>query len=559
MSELTGGGHLAAALAAEGITRVFGIPGTHNLEIFAQLSEHGIEIVSPRHEQGAGFMADGAARVTGDVQVVVTTTGPAVLNALTALLQSFTDSVPVLLISPGMPSTHPGRGTGLLHEVRSQALAIEAILGDSHRVTTVGEVPLAVAQALTRIRSGRPRPASIEIPLDLIEATGPGIIHPAVTRPLPVLDEQGVATAAEALAASQRPLVIAGGGSHGAGEGIVALAEALGAGIILSANAKGAIAGDHPLVLGANGFLPELPDILARADAVVAVGTELAPSDFWPVLLTLPDTVVRIDIDETQMLGNAAVSHPLIADATEATASLAAAVKRVRDHSGAEAVASGGAAAPGSAVERSAGGWPAEVVEIARAAAARDGQPWAALSEGLTAFTQAAESPVVIAADQTMSCYYGVQTGWAARLGDRYLYPAGAGTLGFALPAAIGAKLADPAARVIAIEGDGGAMFTIPELAAAVQDEVSLALIIVDNGGYGEIRNEMADRGDVPTGVALRGPDFPALASALGAHGVHVDGAEALTAALTSAMERTGPTLIHLWEDSRASEDMLGR
>ncbi|WP_211979038.1 thiamine pyrophosphate-binding protein [Brevibacterium sp. W7.2] len=545
MSELTGGGHLAAALAAEGITRVFGIPGTHNLEIFAQLSEHGIEIVSPRHEQGAGFMADGAARVTGDVQVVVTTTGPAVLNALTALLQSFTDSVPVLLISPGMPSTHPGRGTGLLHEVRNQALAIEAILGDSHRVTNVGEVPLAVAQALTLIRSGRPRPASFEIPLDLIEATGPGIIHPAVTRPLPVLDEHGIATAAEALAASQRPLVIAGGGSHGAGEGIVALAEALGAGIILSANAKGAIAGDHPLMLGAIGFLPELPDILARADAVAAIGTELAPSDFWPEPLPLPDTVVRIDIDETQMLGNAAVSHPLVADATEAAASLAAAVKRVRDRSGAEAVASGG--------------WPAEVAEIARVAAARDGQPWAVLSEGLTAFTQAAESPVVIAADQTMSCYYGVQTGWAARLGDRYLYPAGAGTLGFALPAAIGAKLADPAARVIAIEGDGGAMFTIPELAAAVQDEASLALIIVDNGGYGEIRNEMADRGDVPTGVALRGPDFPALASAMGAHGVHVDGAEALTAALTSAMERTGPTLIHLWEDSRASEDMLGR
>ncbi|WP_249356924.1 thiamine pyrophosphate-binding protein [Brevibacterium sp. 2SA] len=215
MSELTGGGHLAAALAAEGITRVFGIPGTHNLEIFAQLSDHGIEIVSPRHEQGAGFRADGAARVTGDVQVVVTTTGPAVLNALTALLQSFTDSVPVLLISPGMPSTHPGRGNGLLHEVRDQALAIEAILGDSHRVTSVSEVPLAVAQALTLIRSGRPRPASIEIPLDLIEQRGPGTIHPAIARPLPVLDEHGIDTAAEALAASQRPLVIVGAGRSG--------------------------------------------------------------------------------------------------------------------------------------------------------------------------------------------------------------------------------------------------------------------------------------------------------------------------------------------------------
>ncbi|RAE29067.1 acetolactate synthase large subunit, partial [Burkholderia multivorans] len=105
MTELTGGGHLAKALAAEGVTRVFGIPGTHNLEGFAQLSAEGIDIVSPRHEQGAGYMADGAARTTGDIAVVVTTTGPAVLNALTALLQSFTDSVPVLLIGPGMPLT----------------------------------------------------------------------------------------------------------------------------------------------------------------------------------------------------------------------------------------------------------------------------------------------------------------------------------------------------------------------------------------------------------------------------------------------------------------------
>lgn len=179
-TELTGGAHLARALQAEGITRVFGIPGTHNLEIFAQLSAHGIEIVSPRHEQGAGFMADGAARVTGDVQVVVTTTGPAVLNALTALLQSYTDSVPVLLISPGMPLRHPGRGNGLLHEVRNQAQAIEAVLGDSHRVTTAGEVSLAVGQALSLMRSGRSRPAHIEIPLDIIEATGPGTLHPSV-------------------------------------------------------------------------------------------------------------------------------------------------------------------------------------------------------------------------------------------------------------------------------------------------------------------------------------------------------------------------------------------
>ncbi len=164
---------------------------------------------------------------------------------------------------------------------------------------------------------------------------------------------------------------------------------------------------------------------------------------------------------------------------------------------------------------------------------------------------------MIVAADSTMACYYGVQTGWSARAGDRFLYPAGAGTLGYGLPAGIGAKLAAASARVIAIEGDGGSMFTIAELAAAVQAKVQVTLIIVDNGGYGEIRNEMADRGDEPSGVVLSGPDFPALARAMGARGVHVDGEDALLSALRQADEHAGPTLIHITERSRAGEAML--
>src|SRR5690606_36792584 len=108
------------------------------------LSANGIDIIAPRHEQGAGYIADGAARTSGEVNVVVTTTGPAVLNALTALLQSFTDSVPVLLVCPGMPLTHPGRGNGLLHEVRNHTGALAVVLTEVQRVTTPGEVSLAV-------------------------------------------------------------------------------------------------------------------------------------------------------------------------------------------------------------------------------------------------------------------------------------------------------------------------------------------------------------------------------------------------------------------------------
>ncbi|AMT94350.1 acetolactate synthase large subunit [Brevibacterium linens] len=541
MTELTGGAHLARGLRAEGITRVFGIPGTHNLEIFAQLSAHGIEIISPRHEQGAGYMADGAARTSGEVNVVVTTTGPAVLNALTALLQSFTDSVPVLLICPGMPLTHPGRGNGLLHEVRNQAGALAAVLTEVQRVTSPGEVSLAVGQSLSAMRAGRTRPAAIEIPLDLIEATGPGSLHPSIDRPHPTADPQTVDTAAEAVADSLQPLIIAGAGARSAGAEILDLATTLGAGIILSSNAKGIIDDSEPLCLGAVGVLDSLPELLDGADAVIAIGTELAPSDFWPEPLPLPETVVRIDIDEVQMLTNAEVTHPILADAKTATTAL---VNALRSRRSDEAT-------------RAAAVWVEQKKVAATSAAEVSGRPWADLCGALNSYTASADSPVIVAADSTMACYYGVQTGWSARAGDRFLYPAGAGTLGYGLPAGIGAKLAAASARVIAIEGDGGSMFTIAELAAAVQAQVQVTLIIVDNGGYGEIRNEMADRGDEPSGVVLSGPDFPALAQAMGARGIHIDGQEALLSALHEADEHEGPTLIHITERSRAGEAML--
>ena len=539
---ITGGAHLARALQAEGITRVFGIPGTHNLEIFAQLSAAGIDIVSPRHEQGAGYMADGAARVTGEVQVIVTTTGPAALNALTALLQSFTDSVPVLLITPGMPLTHPGRGNGLLHEVRNQSAALSAVLTEVMRVTSPGEVSLAVGQTLSAMRSGRTRPAAIEIPLDLIEETGPGTLHPSLARALPAPVASEIDAAAEAIASSQRPLIIAGAGAHGAGAEVAALAESLGAGIVLSSNAKGLVDDRAETTIGAVGVLELLPELTSDADAVIAIGTELAPSDFWPEPLPLPDTVVRIDIDEVQMLTNATVTHPILAAAKNATAALNEQVSALRTESATAA----------------ARNWTAGWKSRAASAMESDGRPWAGLSTALTAFAEADDSPLIVAADSTMACYYGVQTGWKARPGDRFLYPAGAGTLGYGLPAGIGAKLAAPQVRVVAIEGDGGSMFTIPELAAAVQAGVRMSLIVVDNGGYGEIRNEMEDRGDTPSGVKLTGPDFPALAQAMGARGIHVDGADALLAALTEAEAADGPTLIHITEDSRAGADMLG-
>ena len=182
----SGGQALVAALAAHGVDTVFGIPGTHNLAVYAALAGSGITHVLPRHEQGAGYAADGYARVSGKPGVCITTTGPAILNAAAAAAQAYSDSVPVLFVAPGLPLGHPSNGNGYLHELKNQRGAMDSIVGHSQRVTSVEEIPLAVAQCFAAMTTGRARPAYLEIPLELLDAVA------VVTPVAPV--QSGVAT-----------------------------------------------------------------------------------------------------------------------------------------------------------------------------------------------------------------------------------------------------------------------------------------------------------------------------------------------------------------------------
>jgi len=229
----TGGRAAARALAAHGVEVVWGIPGTHNLELYAGLGEAGIRHLSPRHEQGAAFAADGYSRVTGRVGVCVTTSGPAVLNAATALAQSWSDSIPVLCVSAGMPLGHPGLGNGELHEAKDLRGALDAVVGYSHRVTSVAEIPVAIAQAFARMTTGRPRPVHVEIPLDLLAAEGEvPSAAPPVAAPALSPDPAALDAAAALLADAARPAILAGGGASGAAEPLRRTAERLGAPVV---------------------------------------------------------------------------------------------------------------------------------------------------------------------------------------------------------------------------------------------------------------------------------------------------------------------------------------
>lgn len=540
---LTGGEALVAALEAHGASVVFGIPGTHNLPVYAALARSGIRHVSPRHEQGSGFAADGWARASGRPGVCLTTTGPAVLNAVTAVAQAYSDSVPLLLISPGLPLGHPGRGNGYLHEVKDQHGALGAVTGYSHRVASVAEIPVAVAHAYAAMATGRPRPVHLEIPLDLLgERASAEIIGPIPVSPA----EAGyaeAAAAARALAAARRPVIVAGGGCSAGSRELRELAERIGAPVVTTANGKGCLPDDHPLAVGAGLHHPAVRRLVAGSDVVLAVGTELAPSDLWTGPLHIPGALIRVDIDWASATTNAVPDITIVADAARA---LRAIIARL----------------PAACGDPATDAQPA----VARAAEARKGLAADARAEGAAylgltaALARALGSDGILAGDSTMACYYGVLSNLPAYHPRSLLYPTGLGTLGYGLPAAIGATLARPDAPVIALHGDGGIMFTVAELITAAELGLPLPVVVVDNGGYGEIRNEMAERGDPVHAVDLLTPDFPLLARSLGCHGVRVTEPTGLADALASALAADRPTLIHVPEEAarpdRSMEDL---
>ena len=521
---MTGGQAVVASLAAHGVDTVFGIPGTHNLEIYRHLAQQGLRHVSTRHEQGAGYAADGYARTTGRPGVAVVTTGPALLNAAAAIGQAYSDSVPVLVVSPGLPLRHPALGNGFLHETRDQRAAMAAVAAASIRPTSVEEIPAAVAQAFAVMTQGRPRPVHLEVPLDVLaESAAVDIVAP-----LPVMphapDAAAVVAAGSRLTAARRPVLLVGGGARGAATEVRALAERVGAPVVTTANGKGVLPEDHPLALGAGVHLPAVRHLVEQADLVLAVGTELAPSDLWYGRLPLTGKLVRIDVDPVGIVANETPDVAVIGDAARTLRALLAALP--------------------------AGDPPADANDVVAAwrerkhqDAAVEGSEWLPVVGAVAA---ALPRDAIVAGDSAMVCYYGALANLPAHGPSAFIYPTGYGTLGYGLPAAIGAKVAHPDRPVVALLGDGGVMFTVAELATAAALGLSLPVLVVDNGGYGEIRNEMFDRDDPVHGVTFPAPDFAALGRAVGCHGVSVDDPARLTAALTAALAADRPTVIHV-------------
>lgn len=528
MAIMTGGEAVARSLAAHGTDVVFGIPGNHNLPIYEHLANNNIRHFLSRHEQGCGFGADGYARVTGRPGVALVTAGPAVLNTLAALNQSYADSVPVLMVSPGMPLRHPFGGNGHLHEVKNQQAAVDAVVAVSHRVSSVDEIGDAITQAYADMTAGRPRPVHVEIPVDVLDEVADTEVGLPLAVPVVSAPQRELAWAASALAESSQPGIVVGGGARAASAEVLALAEKLSAAVVTTTNGKGILAEDHPLSLGAGAHLASVAQWVASRDVLLAVGTDFGPSDLWNGPWTIEGTLVRIDIDPRQMGVNVRPDIALVSDAAAALRSLLHLVGDQRREAGAET---------------------REWASRAHEEAASEGALW---TDEMRAIADVLDRDAIVAGDSAAVCYYGLRSNLPLHTPGAFLYPTGSGTLGYALPAAIGAKVAAPDRQVLAVMGDGGVMFTLTELAAAAAERMALPLIVIDNGGYGQIRKNMNLRGYTPLGVDFPSPDFAAAGRALGCHGVSIQSPDELSEALAKALVADRPTVLHVIEGGRA-------
>jgi len=531
---LTCGELLVQLLEAFGVDTVFGIPGVHTVELYRGLPATRIRHITPRHEQGAGFMADGYARVSGKPGVCFIVTGPGMTNIATAMGQAYADSVPMLVISSVNRTHELGLGGGRLHEMPSQRNLVSGLTAFSHTLMRPDELPAVLSRAFAVFASERPRPVHIEIPLDVIVAPADHVrrkLGAPPSRPAPC--PTAIQRAAQLLDGAQRPVVLLGGGTADAGAEALALIEALDAPYACTINAKGVMPKDHPLSLGSNQSLVPVRELVAQADVVLAIGTELGETDYDVVFdgqFRIDSPLIRVDIEAAQLNRNFPADVAIVSDAAMAMGALLAALTKRKDSS---------AQSPGA--QRAA--------EV-RARLAAEWPPAFKAQQRVLDTMQSALPEVIVAGDSTQPVYSGNHLFESNHSRSWFNSATGYGTLGYALPAAIGAKLAAPGRPVVALIGDGGSQFTLSELASAVEAHAPIIVLLWNNSGYGEIKRYMQNRSIEPVGVDIFTPDFQVLAKGFGCNAGRARSLEHLHELLQAAAGAERPTLIEVLEDS---------
>ncbi len=522
MARMNGGQALVRSLAREGLRVVFGVPGAGQYEaIDALYSEASIRYISVRHEQAASYMADGYARASGEVAAALVVEGPGLFNAMSGIATAFATSSPILVVT----GSHHHRKKGLALDETSWLGPLTKWVARAQRPA---EIPAIVQEAFRQLRTGRPRPVAIETPpavfaaMDDVTLAQPGTDR--ATQPA-AGDPQAIQRAAELLRTAQRPVIWAGGGVMRAQAAtlVAELADYLQIPVVTSRQGKGSISERHPLSLGmAELRYPPLRAWLEERDLILAVGVSRNFS-------ASAQHVVKIDIDEAEL----EQADHILAIQGDADLVMTALNRSV-------AAATAPRASMAAAVQ-------AEVAALnaARFDPSTQIQPqW----DFMQAIHQALPSDAIVVQGMNQMGYYS-RNYFSARSPHSYLTSSSHGTLGCAYPIAVGAKVARPERAVVSLSGDGGFLYSIGELATAVQYGIKAVAIVFNDNAYGNVlRAQMEEFDEHVIGTRLHNPDFVALAHSFGARGIRAEDAEALQTALRDAVspDIDQPTLIEV-------------
>ena len=507
-----------------GVDTVFGIPGVHNIELFRGLHRSGVRVVAPRHEQGAGFMADGWSISTGKPGVCALISGPGLTNAITPIAQAYHDSRPMLVLASTTPTDALGKKFGPLHDLDDQSAVVRTVTAFSETVTDPTKLPALIERAWNVFTSNRPRPVHIAIPTDVLEQFVEPFTRVTIQSSLPKPNESDVRRAAQLLAGAKRPMIIAGGGAINAGDALTRIAAAIDSPIVLTGNAKGVVPSTHALCVGSALVIPRVQEEIEQSDVVLIAGSELSDADLYNGgrALKFSGNVIRIDIDAEQMQRRARPDISLLGDSNFTLTALAQELNSL----GVSSSNSGSARATNLRMS-------------ARAGVRQDLLPW------IDAIEQVMPEGTVVALDSTQLAY-AAHTVMACDTPRSWLAPFGFGTLGCALPMAIGAAIASPTVPMLAIVGDGGWLFTIAEMAAAIDEGVDVVLVLWDNRGYGQIRESFDDVHAPRMGVDVSSHDPTAIARGFGWNAIDVTTVESFSIILAEAFEHRGAHFIRI-------------
>jgi acetolactate synthase-1/2/3 large subunit len=521
-SPMTAAEAVVATLAGHGLDTIYALPGMQNDHLFDALFKTGdqLKTVHTRHEQGAAYMALGAALATGKPQAYAVVPGPGLLNAGAALLTAYAMNAPVLGLVGQIPDADIGRGLGHLHEIRDQAGIIARLVDHTALIRKPEQASRATAVAMRAMQTGRPGPAVLECALDVWGKSGAVMVQGPLPIRQPKIDADAVRKAAKLLGAAKRPLIICGGGAQDSAAEVTALSAMLQAPVLAYRRGRGVLDGRDPLSV----TLPLGRDLWGEADVVLAVGTRLLIQlRQWGIDRDLK--IIRIDADQEE---HGRLHRPAVALTGDAAPILRRLLAELPAHNAKRP------SRKAEMAERQAA-WRQRLQKIA---------PQLAFLEAIRA--ELPEDGIFV--DEV------TQLGFAARLAfpvykpRTFLSPGYQDPLGWGFATALGAQHARPDVPVVAISGDGGFMFTATEMATAIRHRIPLVTIVFNDGAFGNVRRIQAERfGNRLIGSDLANPDFVAFAKSFGAEAARTTTPDGLRTALRRAIaQRTGPTLIEV-------------